>query len=347
MNPKNYRAAVIGLGFIGAGDQAAANRLGQRVADLDGTHREALANHPRVELVAGCSRDAGRQERFQQATGAAVYADWREMLAKERLDIVGIATMTPDHAEQTIGCAEAGVKAIYCEKPIAATLDEAARMVAACKKTGARLVINHNRRFQSNFRRLADFIAAGKLGELTGARMQWGSGRLGNVGTHFIDSIRLLTRQDVSAVSATLDLAGRPDCRGTEFRDPGGWAFLKMAGGWITTIIAPDYSRDPGEIVVSGTLGRALVPGNTVRIELWNGDREEWPATSDGRTSMDIAVAEIVAALDGGSSVVSTGDDGLAALEVILACHASHARHGAWVELPLVGADRQLRLNSG
>jgi predicted dehydrogenase len=342
-----YRAGIIGLGFIGAGDHPAAERLGQRVADLDGTHREALANHPRVQLVTGASRDPGRRERFQQSTAAQVHADWREMLAKERLDIVSVATMTPDHAGQTIGCAKAGVKAVYCEKPIAATIPEAEQMIAACRKTGTLLVINHNRRFQPNFRKLAEFVAAGKLGELPGARLQWGTGRLGNVGTHFIDSIRLLTRQEVRAVSATLDLTGRSDCRGAEFRDPGGWALLKMAGGWTTTIIAPDDSRDPGEIVISGSLGRAIVAGNAVRIEFWNGTQDEWPATANGKTSMDVAIAEVVAALDGDGAVVSTGEDALADLEIILACHASHARNGGWIELPLAGADRRLRLNCG
>ena len=55
-----YRAAVIGLGFVGAGDQVSGDAIGQCVRDLDGTHAPALAAHPRVELVAGASRDGGR-----------------------------------------------------------------------------------------------------------------------------------------------------------------------------------------------------------------------------------------------------------------------------------------------
>lgn len=225
------RAGIIGLGFIGAGDQVAGDRIGQKVADLNGHHREALSKHPRIELVSGSSRDAGRRERFHQATGARTYADWRQMLAIEKLDIVSIASMAPDHAAQTIDCAEAGVRAVYCEKPIAATLPQAEQMIAACRQAGTLLVINHNRRFEANYRRLADMIAAGDLGDLITAYLHWGTGRLGNVGTHFIDALRLLTRREVEAASATLDLSGRPDCRGSEFRDPGGWALLRMTGG--------------------------------------------------------------------------------------------------------------------
>ena len=113
-----YRAGIVGLGFIGGADQVSGDALGQRVVDLDGTHFDALSNHPRVNIVAGSSRDAGRRERFVQRTEAAVYADWKEMLAKEALDVVSVATYAPVHAEITVACAEQEIRAIYCEKPI-------------------------------------------------------------------------------------------------------------------------------------------------------------------------------------------------------------------------------------
>lgn len=347
MTTPKLRAGIIGLGFIGAGDQVAGDRLGQRVEDLDGHHRGALSGHPRIELVAGSSRDPGRRERFQQSSGARTYSEWREMLAEEQLDLVSVASMTPDHAAQTIGCAQAGVRAVYCEKPIASTLSDAARMIATCRETGTILVINHNRRFQPTYRRLSEFIAAGGLGDLVTASLRWGSGRLGNVGTHFIDALRLVTRREVEAVSATLDLAGRPDCRGGEFRDPGGWATLRMQGGLVAMINAPDYAKDPAEILVSGSLGRAGISGNEIRLEFWDGSRDHWPAIQNGETTMDIAVREIVAALETGSPVGSPGEEALRDLEIILGCHASHARRAEWTDLPLRGADRDLVLHSG
>ena len=115
MNSTTYRAGIIGLGFIGGGDQVSGDRLGQRVIDLDGNHREALSNHPRVQLVAGSSRDAGRRERFAQQTGARTYDDWREMLATEKLDVVSVASFASSHAELVVACAESGARAIFCE----------------------------------------------------------------------------------------------------------------------------------------------------------------------------------------------------------------------------------------
>ena len=119
MTNATYRAGIIGLGFIGGADQVSGDALGQQVSGLDGTHFDALSNHPRVNLVAGSSRDAGRRERFAQRAGAKTYTNWEEMLAQEALDIVNVATYAPVHAEITVACAKQGIRAIYCEKPIA------------------------------------------------------------------------------------------------------------------------------------------------------------------------------------------------------------------------------------
>ena len=93
-------------------------------------------------------------------------------------------------------------------------------MLAACEKSGALLVINHNRRFNTNHRRLRDEVAKGVLGDLTSASLRWGSGRLGNVGTHLIDALCMLTGRHVEAVSATLDLSPIADCRGPDSTIP-------------------------------------------------------------------------------------------------------------------------------
>lgn len=348
MSHPTYRAGIIGLGFIGGGDQVSGDRLGQRVVDLDGNHRDAFSGHPRVQLVAGSSRDAGRRERFAQRTRALTFADWREMLASERLDIVGVASFAPSHAELVIACAEHGVRAIFCEKPIATRLADAEQMIAACRESGSLLVINHNRRFHPTFRELQRRIAAQELGELTGVWLQWGTGRLGNVGTHFIDAAMMLTGRRVNAVSATLDLSGRPDCRGPEFRDPGGWALLRFDGNMMGHVHAPDNPSGPVRIVVQGTLGRACVEGGVARIETWAGAGDVLPNPSaHSSSSMDQAVREIVEWLDDRTPVCCPPEKSLQTLEVIVACHASHARQAAWVELPLLGTDRDREVQSG
>jgi predicted dehydrogenase len=342
-----YRAGIIGLGFIGGADQVSGDALGQKVGNLDGTHLAALLRQPRIELVAGNSRDEGRRQRFAARTGKTVYADWREMIDRESLDVVSVATYAPQHAEIAITCARQGIHAVYCEKPIATCLADAGAMVAAAREAGSLLVINHNRRFNPNYRRLRDHIAAGGLGTLTSAGLQWGTGRLGNVGTHYIDALLMLTGRRVQGVSATLDLTGRPDCRGPSFRDPGGWGLLRFEGGLMATVDAPDEGKTPGRIVINGTLGRALTGAGDVVLEYWDGRREDWPSPLQEKTGMDRAVAEIVAWLDGEATFPYAAEEAVHTLEIILGFHSSHARQGALVALPLTGEERLRVVQSG
>ncbi len=347
MAKATYRAGIIGVGFIGGADQVSGDALGQQVTDLDGTHLGALSANPRIQLVAGSSRDEGRRRRFEERSGRRTYADWKTLLEKEALDIVSVATYAPTHAEITAACAGQGVCAIYCEKPIATRLADAEQMLAVCGRAGALLVINHNRRFHPNGGRLREFVAAGSLGRLTSAGLQWGTGRLGNVGTHMIDALIFLTGKKVRAVSGTLDLTGRPDCRGPAFRDPGGWGMLRLDNGLMVTVDAADEAVLPARITLNGTLGQASTSDGDVTIEYADGRREHWPAPSDGRTSMDRAVTEIIAWLDGARPFAYPAEEAVHTLEAIVGFHASHAQHAAWVELPLTGEDREREVRSG
>lgn len=347
MAGKTYRAGIVGLGYIGGADQVSGDAIGQSVSDLDGTHAFALSGHPRVVLASGSSRDEGRRERFEARTGVSTYADWREMLAGESLDIVSVATYAPVHADVTVACAGQGVRAVYCEKPVATRVSDAERMLNACDAAGTLLVVNHNRRFQTNARRLRDLISGGALGELTSASMQWGSGRLGNVGTHFIDTIQMLTGRAVEAVSGTLDLSGKPDCRGAQFRDPGGWGLLRLERGLICTVDAADYGTLPPLISVHGTEGSAVLDGRDVVLEFRDGRGEAWTDPADSESSMARAVGEIVVWLDRESAFPYAASEAVRTLEAIVGFHVSHAGNAAWVELPLTGQDRDREVLSG
>lgn len=345
--PPLYRAGIIGLGFIGAGDQVAGDQIGQQVKFLDGTHWEALSRNPRVKVVAGSDRQEDRRERFTGRTGVPCYADWREMLREERPDIVSVAVNSPAHAEITIAAAQAGVKAVYCEKPIATRLSDGEAMIAACREAGTRLIINHNRRFTPNYRRLRDLVAAGGLGELTSCNLQWGAGRLGMTGTHLFDAIEMLTGRSIEAVSGTLDPAARPDCRGPLYRDPGGWGLLRLVGGLMVTVDGADRATVPGRIILNGTDGRAFAGGGDITLVFSDGREEHWPSTRQEATSMDHAVQEIVAVLDEDGPSPYPPEIPLRIFEAIVGFHVSHDAESRWIALPLRGADRQREIRVG
>ena len=93
------------------------------------------------------------------------YSDWREMLRCEDVDIVSVATYTPWHAEITIASAEAGVRAVICEKPITTRLRDADRVIDACKKHGTLLAVNHPRRWHPSLR-LAQYKGFDRLASI-------------------------------------------------------------------------------------------------------------------------------------------------------------------------------------
>ncbi len=347
MSLPTYRAAIIGLGFIGGGDQVSGDLIGQNVERLDGHHRQVHTRNPRTELVAGCDLDAGRRERFAERTGAATFDDWRAMLQEVRPDIVSVATSSPPHAEITIGCAQHQVRAVYCEKPIATTLEEAEAMLAACEESGTLLAINHNRRFSTDYRRLAQLVESGQIGDLVTAEIRWSAGRLGCTGTHLVDLMRFVTGRQVEAVSATLDERHKPDCRGPEFQDPGGWGLLRMEGGAVVSFSAANHSTAPLEYRIEGTEGTVYGRGRRIELQTRDGREDVWPSLRGESTSMDRALAEIVDWLDHGGEFSVPAIEAVRTFEVLVACHASHARNGAWVSLPLQGEDRLHRIVSG
>lgn len=343
-----WKAAVIGLGFIGAGDPESGDAIGQKVVNLDGTHAAALAAHPRIRLAAGSSRDEGRRNRFAARQGAVTtYADWRDLLRVEKPDIVSVATNSPYHAEITVACAEAGVRAILCEKPVATNLADAERAIAACRAHDALLAVNHSRRWHPLWRAARDEIRTGAIGEVCQANVHWPSGRLGNIGTHLFDALRLLLGRNALAVSGTLDSTVPRDCRGDQFHDPGGWGVIEFEGGVRAFVNAPATQRLPFLARVTGSEGQLSLRGTEAVIEPWKGSPRTLAIPADGSNSLARAVAELVQCLSNGGVPSCTGEDGLAALEIIIGFHVSHRRHSQWTVLPNDGDARTLNIPIG
>lgn len=166
--PTIYRAGIIGCGRIGTllDDEY----YDQLVQDESWRKRPCtfagnLAAHPRTQLVAGADTGARRLARFGEKWDVqALYEDYEEMLAKEFLDIVCIATHSALHHPMTIAAAKAGVKAIFCEKPIATSLAEADEMIRVCEENGTKLIINHTAHFHPNLPYAKALIEGGKIG---------------------------------------------------------------------------------------------------------------------------------------------------------------------------------------
>src|SRR5437899_165238 len=133
----SYRAAIVGLTGI-----AAEPRQTARVAALGElmphSHAAAYAHLPQTTVVGYCDLVPARLDEFRQTWGgefpeARPYTDYREMLRGGRIDFLSVVTSDNRHAQIVVDAVEAGVRGIFCEKPIATTLADADRIIGACR----------------------------------------------------------------------------------------------------------------------------------------------------------------------------------------------------------------------
>ena len=146
------------------------------------THLSALAAIPSVEVVAGCDISQAACDLFTERWGstwpaAKTYTDYREMLKNEPLDLVCVATPDHLHGAVVIAAAEAGAKAIFCEKPISNRLDDVDDMVAAIERHGVVVNVNNTRRWMPSYVAARAAIRNGAIGTLSQVNVQHGGPR--------------------------------------------------------------------------------------------------------------------------------------------------------------------------
>jgi predicted dehydrogenase len=136
-------------------------------------HREALLKHPELELYALCDIVEEKAVKFAKDHDVKhVFADYRELLKLEEIDVVDVITPNLFHSEVAVAALNAG-KHVFTEKPDAVSVAECQKMVAAARKSGKVLMSMRNNRFRSDAQFLRRYIAAGKMGELYHGRCGW------------------------------------------------------------------------------------------------------------------------------------------------------------------------------
>jgi predicted dehydrogenase len=141
------RAAIAGLG-----------RWGRNLV-------EASRGHDRLKIARAVETDLESARSYCAAHRLDLTADLGAVLADDAIDAVLLATPHSLHPAQVIACA-AAKKQMFCEKPLALNVADAARMFAACRDAGVVLAVGHNRRFWPSMRALRDIVASGELGTL-------------------------------------------------------------------------------------------------------------------------------------------------------------------------------------
>jgi len=346
-----YRVGLIGCGRIGTllDDEV----YDARIRDNSWRNRPCtfagnFVQHPRTQLVAAADPNPRRLERVRAKWGDInLYADYREMLARERLDIVAIATPSSLHCEMTVASAQAGVRAIFCEKPIADSLAEADSMIGACDAAGARLIINHTFRFHPDLHRARELIEQGKIGELRTIVCHFPRWLI-HMGAHMFDLIAFFAGEPEAVV-------GRLDHDTTEDTEGTGCVWFKDG---VRALVDARPRAAFGYLDLMGTNGAIRFLNDVgMTFELWlpgaSGQLEERPfpgvpaevaarGPGRGRFVCATGVDEVVACLDEGRESYSNGRHGRTALEMAHGLYASHAAGGRATALP--NPDRSLRV---
>lgn len=165
-------------------------------------HAGLLAELPeQYNVVAVLDADAARREEAIERFDCQAYTSYDELLADNAVELTVVSLPSHLHADASIAALEAG-KHVVCEKPMATSLDDADRMIAAAKESDQVLTIFQQRRYNPDFVTVRDVIDSGVLGrivqiELTASkfsrRWDWqtlkkfGGGSLNNTGPHFVD----------------------------------------------------------------------------------------------------------------------------------------------------------------
>jgi predicted dehydrogenase len=139
------KMALIGLGFMGE------------------VHARYYQANPKVGRLAVASPVPAERAKAAESYGAAVYEDFREMLATERPDGVDVCTPNATHPDLAVAALEAGAS-VLVEKPLALDLAGIDRVLAAARRTGRKVLVAHSLRFSDAYAKGQELLSAGEIG---------------------------------------------------------------------------------------------------------------------------------------------------------------------------------------
>jgi predicted dehydrogenase len=342
MSKAKVRVGIVGAGPIGG--------LGGRPNSHAGGYRRCED----AALVAVADINPERLQQFGDEWEIAPehrYPTAVDMYEKANLDVVSVTTHNLYHHSPVIEAAEAGIKVIMVEKPLAISVSWGRRMVEACEQSGSRLITEHTRRFLPHYRHLKKMVDDGAVGQVKTITYE-GCRPLLHNGTHTVDYAFYFTPAEPKLVSGYL-------CDEPEV-DPGGAGMIVCNDGVAVFInCIAERKEHLGYTTIAGTEGRINFcerrglweHGPLVEADEGYGTRFDFAPIPDMPLEFKLddyfyaATRESIDCLLEDRESVSTGRDGLKCLEVITAIHISH-KTGTQVALPLAEGLDQIEIRS-
>ena len=346
------RAAIIGCGRMGG---TIDDEVKNTPIVLPYSHASTYAAVDGVELSALADSDGDKLAPFGERWGvppARRYLDYREMIERERPDLVSITTPATSHAPLAIFAAEHGVRGLWCEKAMACSLAECDAMVQAVERNGVKFNLGTTRRWHPAVIRLCAMLAGGELGRVQ-AVIAYGGGALLHSGSHACDLLlRLAGDPPVEWVQGTVEAGDWWDGRSNHVpRDLAGSGQCRLANGVMAYYLTGGQG---GDFEVLASEGSARIRNNGGDWELWRrgsrpgGDRPAFqpaPFPAFPRISRSInLLSDLRDAVFTGGNTLGNACVARAGTEIALGMVESHRQGGARVPCPV--ANRELYMVS-
>ena len=291
-----------------------------------------------TEVVAAADINGERLADFSARWGVhRLYADYRDMLEAEALDIVSVATHAHASRRYDGGGRRSGreggpVRESDGNQPAGSGPHD--RSVQKSRNTTLS-VLYHNR-WDPLMVRVRDLVAGGTIGELISIAGNMGP-ELVHEATHMFDLMRFWSGGEVAWVFGRLDGRRKPH------DDPGGSGYIQFQNGMHAFVNAVEGSPVGFEFDLVGTKGRIRIGYNvdelwTVAEDVYEGRAlvgRKIPQNIEARSGVVKAIEELVTCIEEEKAPSCSGEDGRKALEIALAFHVSHRKGGAKVKLPL------------
>ena len=292
------------------------------------------------------------------------YINYKEMLEKEKPELVAIATESGKHAQIALDCLDAGANVII-EKPIALSLEDADKIIEKSKEKGLVVCANHQNRFNKSIQKIRQAVEKGQFGKMLygTAHIRWNRGPdyysqaqwrgtwkqdggvLMNQCIHNIDLLRWMLGDEVEEVQAYTDNINHEYIQAEDL----GLAIVKFKNGSYgiiegTTNVYPKNLEET--LYLFGQKGTVKAGGKSVNIiEKWifQDDKDDPEEVKKNNSEMPENVygfghtplyKDVINAIQTHTKPLVDAEAGRRALELVLAIYKSSAE-GKPVKLPL------------
>ena len=345
-----FRVGIIGCGRMAStieDEQIAKRKQGPYRSSivLPYCHAGAYALVEETEMVAACDIVEDKLNTFCERWNVPRrYTDFRELIDKEKPDILSITTRPEQHAEAMIYGAEHGVKGMYAEKPLCCSLVEADRIKASLERNGVMLEFGPMRRNWAVYRQARALASSGEFGAIKSVVGFWGN----SIAGHFLDTqLYLLGDPEPVSIRGTLgelhpaegDTSNMRFVKDTAILS----AFVEFSNGTTLQAAATGVGLE-SEVVCERGIIRVQNDGESLYVRKKHGEQSAYDTIEVEAVTpwsgTERKIRELVESIKTGVPGVSNLRATMLSTEIGFGIYESHLQGGVVVSPPIPNRER-------